>query len=144
MQIHCPYPPSSAVALREGNIWAQRSLWTQHLTPRRAWLHQRSLLLRQGCLLSQPTVEAPRLAPHEHPHRFQTVLFSQSRCTVSQAVPLERGPTPPSICSPGLRRQQIVQPCNEDLGCLHKKKPTKPPKNPNQTTTKQNQPSTQF
>lgn len=56
-------------------------------------------------------------------HISKCPYFSQSRCTVSQPVLLERVPIPPSICSPGLRRQQTVQPCMMILAsCLHKKK----------------------
>lgn len=51
-------------------------------------------------------------------HISEPPRFSQSRCTISQPVLLERVPVPPSICLPGLRRQQTVQPCNDDLGFM--------------------------
>lgn len=111
------FPPPSVISHRGDDTWAQILLQMQNLTSLRACLQQRSLLLQESCFLSHsyhgsamPSPTLPSTHISNRPH------FSQSRCTVSQPVLVERVPLPPSICSPGLHRQQTVQPCNDDLG----------------------------
>lgn len=119
------FPPPYVVSPREDNTWAPILLRIQHditqslsSTAKPAVAgRQLSLPIYHGSTKPSSTLASTHISNRPR--------FSQSRCMVSQPVLLERVPIPPSICSPGPRRQQTVQPCNDDLGFVPPQKEKK-------------------